>query len=83
MNKETLYVTNSDGTIVDIIETTDAYVKLGEGDRVLRKGALEYLNDTVDIKYRFVKKNKIDDLLVCTLALLPDSFKNTMKKGLD
>lgn len=27
-----------------------------------------------------VKKNKIDDILVCFIALLPDSFKKTMKK---
>ena len=27
-----------------------------------------------------VKKNKVDDLLVCIFALLPDSFKKTMKK---
>ena len=27
-----------------------------------------------------VKKNKVDDLLVCIIALLPDSFKKTMKK---
>lgn len=34
------------------------------------------------LKYKFVKKNRIDDLLVCTLAVLPDSFKKTMKKRL-
>lgn len=59
MEKETLYVTNADGKIVDIIETTDAYVKLAEGDKVLRKGTLAYLNDTVDVKYHFVKINPL------------------------
>ena len=34
------------------------------------------------LKYKFVKKNRIDDLLVCTLAVLPDSFKKAMKKRL-
>ena len=34
------------------------------------------------LKYKFVKKSRIDDLLVCTLAVLPDSFKKTMKKRL-
>lgn len=34
------------------------------------------------LKYKFVKKTRIDDLLVCTLALLPDSFKKAMKKKL-
>ena len=34
------------------------------------------------IKYRLLKKSRIDDLLVCTLSLLPDSFKKAMKKRL-
>jgi hypothetical protein len=34
-------------------------------------------------KYRFVKRNRIDDLLVCTLALLPDSFKEASKRNLN
>lgn len=41
--------------------------------------------DTADfafLNFRIVKKNKIDDLLVCTLALLPESFKKAMKKRL-
>lgn len=33
-------------------------------------------------KYRLVKKSRIDDLLVCTLAVLPDSYKKAMKKRL-
>ena len=39
--------------------------------------------DFTFFKYKFVKKNKIDDLLVCTLAKLPDSYKRTMKKRLN
>ena len=34
------------------------------------------------LQYKFVKKNRIDDLLVCTLAVMPDSFKKAMKKRL-
>ena len=34
------------------------------------------------MKFRLVKKSRVDDLLVCTLSLLPDSFKATMKKRL-
>lgn len=59
MDKKTLYVTNADGEIIDVIENIDAYAKLAEGDRVLRKKTLEYLNDTVDVKYRFVKINPL------------------------
>ena len=33
--------------------------------------------------YKFVKKNRMDDLLVCTLALLPESFKNAAKRKTD
>lgn len=33
--------------------------------------------------YKFVKKSRIDDLLVCTLALLPASFKSAMKRRLN
>ena len=32
------------------------------------------------LNFRIVKKSKIDDLLVCTLALLPEEFKKAMKK---
>lgn len=35
------------------------------------------------LNYKFVKKNRIDDLLVCTLALLPDSFKDAAKRKTD
>lgn len=38
--------------------------------------------DLTVFKYKFVKKTRIDDLLVCTLAVMPDSYKNAMKKRL-
>ncbi len=38
--------------------------------------------DFTILNYKIVKKNRIDDLLVCTLATLPDIFKSTMKKRL-
>lgn len=38
--------------------------------------------DFTFFNYKFVKRNRIDDLLVCTLAVLPDSYKNAMKKRL-
>ena len=56
MTKE-LYVTDDSGVIIDVIKANDKYVKLSEGDKVVRKGVLQYLNDTVDIKYHFVKVN--------------------------
>ena len=38
--------------------------------------------DLTVFKYKFVKKSRIDDLLVCTIAVMPDSFKNAIKKRL-
>ena len=38
--------------------------------------------DLTLFKYKFVKKNRIDDLLVCTIAVMPDAFKSAIKKRL-
>ena len=38
--------------------------------------------DNADLRlfqYKLVKKVRIDDLLVCTLAVLPDAYKKAMK----
>lgn len=58
MDKE-LYVVDESGTIYDTLDNQYSYVKLNKGDKVLRKGALEYLQDTTDIKYHFIKINPI------------------------
>ena len=57
MKENNLYVTDENGKVIDIIESADKYVKLNDGDKVVRKGVLQYLSDTVDIKYRFIKVN--------------------------
>ena len=36
--------------------------------------------DLTIFKYRLVKKTRIDDLLVCTLAVMPDTYKKATKK---
>lgn len=56
MNNE-LYVVNEHGEVIDKIDSNDKYVKLSDGDRVLRNKSIQYLKDTIDIKYRFVKVN--------------------------
>ncbi len=38
--------------------------------------------DLTLFKYKFVKRSRIDDLLVCTLAVMPDAFKNAIKRRL-
>ena len=58
MDKE-LYVVDESGTIYDTLDNQYSYVKLKQGDKVLRKGALEYLQDTTDIKYHFIKINPV------------------------
>ena len=39
--------------------------------------------DFTFFQYKFVKKSRIDDLLVCTLALLPKSFKEATKRKIN
>lgn len=70
MDKE-LYVTDESGNIIDVIDREDKYVKLSDGDKVVRKGALQYLSDTVDIKYHFIKINpKIYDFYCRKYSIL-------------
>ena len=59
MEQKELYVVDKDGTVIDKIEAEDKYVKLSDGDRVLRKGTIQYLADSVDIKYYFIKINPL------------------------
>lgn len=58
INKE-LYVVDENGEVLDKIESQDRYVKLSDGDKVVRKGVLQYLSDTTDVKYRFIKINPV------------------------
>ena len=60
--------------MADISGLQDYFKKL---QRALDSADFAFLN------IRIVKKSKIDDLLVCTLALLPDEFKKAMKKKLE
>ena len=54
-----LYVVNANGEVLDEIEGKNRYVKLSEGDKVLRKNALNYLTDSISIKYSFIKVNPV------------------------
>ena len=58
MSKE-LYVVDETGIIVDTVDAEDSYVKFSAGDRVLRKGTIDFLSNTVDVKYRFIKLNPL------------------------
>lgn len=56
MMKE-LYVVDEQGQVIDILGSKESYVKLNSGDRILRKKSIQYLSDTVDLKYHFIKIN--------------------------
>jgi len=60
--------------MADIVALIDYFKKL---QRAIDNADLTFF------KYKILKKTKIDDLLVCTLAVLPDCFKRAMKKRLN
>lgn len=54
-----LYIADANGVIIDEILPTEDYAKINAGDRVLKRGSIEYLKDTISIKYHFIKVNPI------------------------
>lgn len=66
------YLVDENGVVLKEIEDSDKLVSLEDGDKILRKGTLEYLNDTTDIKYHFIKINpKIFDKYCKKYSILP------------
>lgn len=66
------FLVNEDGVVLQEIEDSKKIISLEDGDRILRKGTLEYLNDTTDIKYHFIKINpKIFDKYCKKYSILP------------
>lgn len=51
------FLADENGVILQKLKNIDRVICLDDGDRILRKGTLEYLNDTTDIKYHFIKIN--------------------------
>lgn len=51
------YIVNEDGTIVNTISDDEMIIKIGNGDRVVRKKTLDYFEDTKELKKRFIKVN--------------------------
>ncbi len=58
--------------MADIIAIKDYFKKL---QRAINEDA-----DFTFFNIKLAKKNRIDDLLCCVLALLPDSYKKALKK---
>ena len=66
------YLVDEYGEVIKELEDSERLVCLDYGDRVLRKGAIKYLNDTTDIKYHFIKINpKIFDKYCKKYSILP------------
>lgn len=53
----TKYIANEDGMIIEEIQDDETIVKIGRGDRIIRKKSIDYFEDTKEIKKRFVKVN--------------------------
>ena len=66
------YLADENGVVIQELDNIDRVVCLDDGDRILRKGVLEYLKDTADIKYHFIKINpKIFDKYCKKYSILP------------
>lgn len=66
------FLADENGVILQKLKNIDRVICLDDGDRILRKGTLEYLNDTTDIKYHFIKINpKIFDKYCKKYSILP------------
>ncbi|MCI9585249.1 MAG: hypothetical protein HFH45_01265 [Bacilli bacterium] len=53
------YLVAEDGTVIEEINENENLVKVKTGDRVVRSASIEYLEDTVPIKIKFIKLNPI------------------------
>lgn len=67
-----LYLVDNNLEVIEIIKEGQRFATLDDGDKVIRKGVLQYLNDTTDIKYHFIKINpKIFDKYCKKYSILP------------
>lgn len=53
------YVVDENGVVLQELDDTKNIAILEYGDKVVRKDARNYLSDSVDIKYRFIKINPL------------------------
>lgn len=66
------YLVDENGVVLQELGDADKLVSLEYGDRVLRRGTIDYLQDTTDIKYHFIKINpKIFDKYCKKYSILP------------
>jgi len=66
------YLVDENGVVLQELGDADKLVSLEYGDRVLRRGTIDYLQDTTDIKYHFIKINpKIFNKYCKKYSILP------------
>jgi len=67
-----VYLVDENGEVLEVIDNPKNYVCLADGDKIIRKGTIEYLRDTIDITYHFIKINpKIFDKYCKKYSILP------------
>ncbi|MEI3530103.1 MAG: hypothetical protein V8Q75_03385 [Bacilli bacterium] len=53
----TKYIVDGNGEIIEVINDNEVVIKVGQGDRIVRKKSIDYFYDTKEIKKRFIKVN--------------------------
>lgn len=53
------YIVDEYGEVLDTLNENESAVKIRTGDRIVRAGSIEFLEDTVPIKIKFIKLNPI------------------------
>lgn len=51
------YLVDENGTILEEVDDIYRYAKLEPGDRIIRNGTIQYLSESIDLKYHFIKIN--------------------------
>lgn len=51
------YVVTENGEVLETLEDNENYIKTQKGDRVVRSSSLEWLEDTIPVKIKFIKLN--------------------------
>lgn len=67
------YIADENGEVLQEIEDINKLVILEYGDRILRKNAIDYLSDSINIDYHFIKVNpKTFDKYCRKYSILPN-----------
>lgn len=66
------YLVDENGVVLQEIEDRNKLISLEFGDRIIRRGTVNYLQDSTDIKYHFIKINpRIFDEYCKKYSILP------------